>query len=214
MRCGFDVTIYEVSDRIGGRLFTGGNPGDSKKTGMVMAAMRMPFFSLPGNKNCILEHYVLDEADQNGSPALYETFPNPGTAPGVTGIYFNNGLRPESDFPQPEMIMQPDGLDAENKDIANLAAKAGRFIEFFEATVKSIYLKDDNQWEQMRSKIVEHYGTMTFYDLVLEPAMNVYAVDNGDLGGFGMTEEEANLLYTIGTGDYTWGLFTALVLYG
>ncbi|MCH2209620.1 MAG: hypothetical protein MK132_27695 [Lentisphaerales bacterium] len=66
----------------------------------------------------------------------------------------------------------------------------------------------------MRSKIVEHYGTMTFYDLVLEPAMNVYAVDNGDLGGFGMTEEEANLLYTIGTGDYTWGLFTALVLYG
>ncbi|MCH2209621.1 MAG: FAD-dependent oxidoreductase [Lentisphaerales bacterium] len=105
MRCGFDVTIYEVSDRIGGRLFTGGNPGDSKKTGMVMAAMRMPFFSLPGNKNCILEHYVLDEADQNGSPALYETFPNPGTAPGVTGIYFNNGLRPESDFPQPEMIM-------------------------------------------------------------------------------------------------------------
>jgi hypothetical protein len=80
MRCGFEVTIFEASKRIGGRLYTEDNPVDKQKTGMEMGAMRMPFFSLPGAKNCILEYYILHEAGLSGHKAGTAQFPNPVTA--------------------------------------------------------------------------------------------------------------------------------------
>ena len=83
-RCGFNVTIFEASDRIGGRLFTRDNPNGSSQAGMEMGAMRMPFFSEPGNENSILGYYLnYEEAQGDTNHAAFLTdFPDPGAAPG------------------------------------------------------------------------------------------------------------------------------------
>ena len=93
LRCGFNVTIYEASERIGGRLYTRRNPLNPNSAGMEMGAMRMPFFSQPGDANCLLEYYLLQEPDSLNK-AIHAQFPNPGSAPGGTGIYLNQGLGP------------------------------------------------------------------------------------------------------------------------
>jgi len=214
LRCGFEVTIIEASERIGGRLYTVENPLDPAQTGMEMGAMRMPFFPEPGAKNCLLEYYMLHEAGACGHAAEYDQFPNPGSAPGNTGIYLNRGLGPNNDFEQPQLILWPrNGEDnglPEDPTLSNLAAKADRFIQFFTDNIKTLYTENSNRWPQLWSKIVDYYGPMTFDDLVMAPAMNVYAVDDGNFGGFGMNQDEANLLYTIGTGDGSWGAFYSI----
>src|SRR5690606_33583850 len=98
----------------------------------------------------------------------------------------------------------------DNATIKFLADKAARFIDFFADNIKDIYVENSERWPQLWQKIVAHYGAMTFDDLVMAPAMNVYAVDDGNLGGFGMNQDEANLLYTIGTGDGSWGAFYSI----
>ena len=209
LRCGFNVTIYEASDRIGGRLYTRPNPLSPQFSGMEMGAMRMPFFSVPGNQNCILEYYLLQEVAAEHK-AIYSQFPNPGSAKGGTGIYLNEGFGPNHSFERPQMIDWPYEQQPQNADIAFLAAKAARFVNFFTDYIKDIYVEESERWTQLWEKIVAHYEAMTFDDLVMAPAMNVYAVDNGDFGGFGMTDQEAELLYTIGTGDGSWGAFYSI----
>lgn len=209
LRCGFNVTIYEASDRIGGRLYTRANPADPQHTGMEMGAMRMPFFEKPGNQNCLLEYYLLQEVVAEHR-AVFQQFPNPGTAPGGTGIYLNEGFGPGHDFVRPQLIQWAYGQQPENAEIQFLAAKATRFVTFVTDYIKDIYVVDSARWTQLWEKMVAHYQGMTFDDLVMAPALNVYAVDDGNFGGFGMTETEANLLYTIGTGDGSWGAFYSI----
>ena len=209
LRCGFNVTIYEASDRIGGRLYTRENPLGQSQSGMEMGAMRMPFFSKPGDANCILEYYLLQEP-QPQNQAIYAQFPNPGTAPGGTGIYLNQGFGPNHEFSVPQMIRWAYDQQPDNATIRNLANKATRFVDFFVNNIKDIYVENSNRWQQLWNNIVAHYEGMTFDDLVMAPAMNVYAVDDGNLGGFGMTADEASLLYTIGTGDGSWGAFYSI----
>ncbi len=209
LRCGFNITIFEASDRIGGRLYTRGNPVDARYSGMEMGAMRMPFFEKPGQQNCILEYYLLQEVAP-AHKAVYSQFPNPGSAHGGTGIYLNEGYGPDHGFAQPTMIEWAYGQQPENDRIRFLASKANRFITFMTDYIKDIYVEDSERWTQLWQKIVAHYQSMTFDDLVMAPALNVYAVDNGDFGGFGMTADEAELLYTIGTGDGSWGAFYSI----
>ncbi len=204
-RCGFDVTIYEASERIGGRLFTRDNPTGPEQTGMEMGAMRMPFFSLPGSKNSILEYYMMHEDRSHAAAPV--TFPNPGSAPGGTGIYMNGGLGPKGSFDKPTMIDWPAGTAPDNKTIASLAKKATKFIGAFENNTKNIYTADDDRWEKLWAKIVEFYEPMTFGDLVRLASKKKPDLETGDFGGFGMNESESNLLYTIGTGDGSWGAF-------
>lgn len=209
LRCGFEVTIFEASDRIGGRLYTRDNPSGADHSGMEMGAMRMPFFNVPGDQNCLLEYYLLAEVAQEHQ-AICSQFPNPGSAKGGTGIYLNEGYGPNHDFDRPKLIAWPyDGV-ADDATIAFLSAKAARFVTFFTDYIKDIYVEPGERWPQLWQKIVDCYQSMTFDDLVMAPAMNVYAVDDGNFGGFGMTAEEANLLYTIGTGDGSWGAFYSI----
>lgn len=209
LRCGADVTLYEASDRIGGRLYTRNNPVDPAHSGMEMGAMRMPFFEKPGDRNCLLEYYLQAEVDPQHKAVCHQ-FPNPGSAPGNTGIYLNEGLGPGVDFPRPALIDWPYGQQPANADIQYLAAKATRFVTFVTDYIKNIYVENSQRWTELWQKMVAHYQSMTFDDLVMAPAMNVYAVDDGNFGGFGMNADEANLLYTIGTGDGSWGAFYSI----
>ncbi len=210
LRCGYNVTVYEATDRIGGRLYTVENPADEANTGMEMGAMRFPFFSEPGDQNCLLEYYMLYEAGFYGHKALYDSFPNPGNADGNTGIYINNGLGPNHDFKVPTMIDWPKGQEVDNETIKSVSAKTTSFVNFFVSNIKDVYTENSERWPELWQKIVKHYSAMTFDDLIMAPAMKVYALDNGNLGGFGMTQEEARLLYVIGTGDGSWGAFYSI----
>ncbi len=210
LRCGFNVTIYESSDRIGGRLYTKENPVNNDVTGMELGAMRMPFFPTPGSENCILEYYLLKEAQSQNYKASYAQFPNPGTAE-TTGIYLFGGRPPGHKPDDPlAMIMWPGGGAVDNQVIKNLAEKAASFINFFSCHIKRIYTDDSDQWTEVWSKIVSHYDAMTFDNLVREPAITNPDFEKGDFGGFGMNDEESRLLYTIGTGDGSWGAFYSI----
>ncbi|MEM7271332.1 MAG: FAD-dependent oxidoreductase, partial [Pseudomonadota bacterium] len=84
-RCGFDVSIFEASDRIGGRLYTRDNPNSNAFPAMEMGAMRMPFFVDSGNvqnpeqQNSLLGYYLNSE-----TRSILADFPNPGQAPDGT----------------------------------------------------------------------------------------------------------------------------------
>jgi hypothetical protein len=106
------------------------------------------------------------------------------------------------------MIMWEYNSQPQNEAIKNLAQKAGDFVASFEKNTKSIYVEDSDAWEKLWAKIVDHYGAMTFDDLVMAPVKK--SPKGGDLGGFGMNAEEASLLYTIGTGDGSWGAFYSI----
>lgn len=208
-RCGFDVTIYEASNRIGGRLYTRTNPLAQYKddqTGMEMGAMRMPFFSLPGNHNCILEYYMLKEAGKH--KAQCSQFPNPGSATGNTGIYMNEGHGPNNTYNKPKMILWKNNGFPDDPELKRLAKKTGDFISFFTSQVKDVYVENSDDWPRLWRKIVKHYESMTFDDLVM--AARVKEMKDGNLGGFGMSAQEAELLYTIGTGDGSWGAFYSI----
>lgn len=224
MRCGCDVTIYEASDRIGGRLYTALNPNGNMQTGIELGAMRMPFFSegtdsvsAKNAKNSLLGYYLFNESLKH--TADIAVFPNPGNAEGGTGIYVNQGYGPKPDmpFPKPELINWPKGKEPENPYIQNLSKKVDDFITFFTKNISKVYIEEGNNWEVLWKKIVNHYGTMTFNDLVMAKAHydtfaddESYDFSSGNLGGMGMNQAEASVLYTIGTGDGSWGAFYSI----
>ncbi|MDJ0796368.1 MAG: FAD-dependent oxidoreductase [Calothrix sp. MO_167.B12] len=205
-RCGFRVTIFEASHRIGGRLYTCDNPNDLRQEGMEMGAMRMPFFSHPGDENCLLEYYIVSEASKKGNGAILSEFPNPGRAKGNTGIYINRGYGPENNFPKPQLISWPYCKDIENEVLKSLSDKVKDFINDFTGIAQKLYIQNNDDWCNLWKKITEFYDGMTFNDLVLEPKREPNQ-ETGDMGGLGMTPEESELLYTIGIGDGSWGAF-------
>ena len=208
LRCGFSVTIFEASNRIGGRLYTEANPVDASQTGMEMGAMRMPFFPSHGKENCILEYYMMTEPGNHAIKPV--RFPNPGSAPGSTGIYLNRGHGPDNEYANPTMINWPNNGEPDNKTIVALSHKAGKFISLFEDNTSRVYTAAGDDWEELWGKLVNFYGKMTFDDLVMLEATTCPDPTTGNFGGFGMTLKEAILLYTIGTGDGSWGAFYSI----
>jgi len=224
MRAGCKVTIYEASNRIGGRLYTEENPINNKQTGMELGAMRMPFFaegedslSAINADNSLLGYYLFKEEPQFA--AKIAVFPNPGNAEGGTGVYVNQGYgpKPNEPFSKPKLISWPKDGEPDNQDINNLNKKVEQFITFFTENISKVYVEDNNKWEILWRKMVNHYGSMTFDDLVMAdshydkvPANEKYDCSSGDLGGMGMTQDEAAVLYTIGTGDGSWGAFYSI----
>ncbi|WP_296385516.1 FAD-dependent oxidoreductase [Winogradskyella sp.] len=218
-RCGFDVTIYEASGRIGGRLYTIPNPNGDTQAGMEMGAMRMPFFAKPGSENSILGYYLNKEAGVKNNNAILTPFPNPGSADGGTGIYINRGYGPNNQYQTPTLIDWNKGDMPNNETLQELTKKVSDFGKNFSIPANNFYTQDNTLWSVCWGKMVGFYEKMTFNDLVLEPAMSqqniLNAIGNldtfdGNVGGFGMTKEQTELLYTIGTGDGSWGAFYSI----
>ncbi len=231
MRSGYEVTIFEASSRIGGRLYTRENPLNStdnlSHAGMEMGAMRMPFFGWKKEQedhqaeihNSILGYYLNYEPSVDNR-AILTPFPNPGAAPGNTGVYLNNGYGPQgASSTTPQLINWPDGGNIDNSVLNNLNDIAGQFGSNFQIPANMFYTKDTDEWTQCWTKMVAHYESMSFNDLVLEDAKSTTEIEqalsnletfDGDLGGFGMNAEQADLLYTIGTGDGSWGAFYSI----
>lgn len=214
-RCGCDVTIFEASGRIGGRLYTVPNPNGFNQASMEMGAMRLPFFNEPNSNNSILGYYMNYEV-AGTNPLNYGPFPNPGAAPGNTGIYINNGYGPDMMYPTPTLIPWPDGQQPDNPQLQLLNAKATLFGSNFQIAATMYYSQPGSDWETCWNKIVEYYDPYTFGDLVLMPAMSKADIEHklsnlqtfdGNLGGMGMTTSQSDLLATIGTGDGSWGAF-------
>jgi tryptophan 2-monooxygenase len=203
-RCGYKVTMYEASDRICGRHYTVPVPGHT--TAFELGAMRFPFFSAPGAKNSVFEYYLSTEGD-----ALLAPFPNPGAAPGNTGIYMNQGFGPNNEFyPERKMIVWPPNVPPPDPQLAPIYKLVNDFVTFFTTTVGGT---EDNPgpygtaaWPGVWEQIANQYDKMTFSDLVFSPAITEYN-DNGWLGGFGMNDAQSQLFYTIGAGDGSWGAF-------
>lgn len=207
-RAGYNVTIYEASNRIGGRHWT--LPVRNTSTGMELGAMRFPFFPQPGANNSIFEYYLSTEAD-----AILTPFPNPGSAPGGTGIYMNQGYGPNDEFyPSQQMIDWPDGGGAPNDQyLAPVYDLVNNFITFFTNTVggnpndptdPGLYL--GGNWPAVWRQISNRYDQMSFSDLVFAPAISTYNND-GWFGGLGMNDQQSQIFYTIGSGDGSWGAF-------
>ena len=224
MRSGCDVTIYEASNRIGGRLYTAENPNGKNQSGIELGAMRMPFFaekedSLSAKEadNSLLGYYLFKESPHHS--ANIDVFPNPGNAIGGTGVYVNQGYGPNPDTPfkKPEFISWPKDSEPSNDDIEKLNQKVDAFIKFFTKHISKVYVEDNHKWERLWKKMIEHYGSMTFDDLVMQKAhykkfefAEDYDCSSGNLGGMGMSPSEAAVLYTIGTGDGSWGAFYSI----
>ncbi len=201
-RCGYNVVIYEASDRICGRHYTVPIPGQI--TAMELGAMRFPYFGAPGSQNCVFDYYLTAEANAATAP-----FPNPGAAPGNTGIYMNQGYGPNGEFyPTRRMMLWPASNNSYNPPndayLRNVYDLETAFIDFFSAHLKTLYLRAD--WPAIWTQIANHYDKMTFSDLVFTPATKTYAND-GWFGGFGMNDAQSELFYTIGAGDGSWGAF-------
>jgi len=64
------------------------------------------------------------------------------------------------------------------------------------------------EWPDFWQKIATHYWTMNFRELAYLKAIDQYdPAKPGYFGGLGMNESEANLFYTIGAGDGSWGSY-------
>lgn len=209
-RAGYKVVIFEASDRISGRLYTESPPGST--TSFEMGAMRMPFFNngpeASKSTNCLLSYFL--NWDQQRTDGLIPTraemsnFPNPGTAPGNTGIYMDGGYGPNGAYKTPTLTMWPAGGDPTNADLLKISKMVNDFVTFFTDVVGAQYVTD--QWPELWKKIATHYDKMSFSDLVFTPAITTYNND-GWFGGLGMNEAESKLFYTIGSGDGSWGAF-------
>ncbi|ASS48203.1 MAG: hypothetical protein A3D31_00035 [Candidatus Fluviicola riflensis] len=214
-RSGCQVNIFEASDRIGGRLYTHNNPNGATQAGMEMGAMRMPFFADPDSKNSLLGYYLNYEVAKT-HPLKFTAFPNPGAAMGGTGIYINRGHGPRMVYPKPQLINWPYKGVPDNPDLALLTAKVTEFGNNFNIASGKYYTVYGPEWEKCWDKMVAYYDDYTFGDLVVLKALSKAEIEkklsnldtfDGDLGGMGMTQEQSDLLATIGTGDGSWGAF-------
>ncbi len=199
-RAGYQVDIFEASDRLCGRHYTLPSSGP---TAMEMGAMRFPFFAKPGQKNSLLDYFMIAEAN-----AITAPFPNPGAAPGNTGIFLNQGFGPSGGYyPTPKMDIwtyNEAGSAPPTPELKQVWLKVNRFISFFTNTMQTRYRGAD--WSTYWGKLAGFYDKMSFSDLVYSAEINQ---DDGSgwLGGFAMSESEAQLFYTIGAGDGSWGAF-------
>lgn len=201
-RCGFThIDLYEASQRMGGRTYS--IPAEGQQTCFEMGAMRMPYFSNPGDENSVLGYYT--DLYQVG----LQDFPNPGSSSAYnTGIYLNDGFgpSPKEGTPPELLIWDHNASEPPTPELKMVFAKWQRFAKLFTDHVGEIY--DTEAWEPFWQQIVTWYWEMNFRELVFEAAISEYNPDKpGDFGGLGMTEEESELFYTIGAGDGAWGAF-------
>lgn len=196
------IDIFEASDRLGGRTYS--IPAPNRLTTFEMGAMRMPFFTEPGSEKSILDYY------RQRFNISVQPFPDPGSNIADTGIYLNRGFGPH-----PQLNKRPELLrwDKEQtlpptRELLNVYLKWSRFAELVTWVCQEKYNTPD--WMEFWHKIVQNYWTLNFRELVYLEAINIQKYDprdTGFFGGLGMDEAEANLFYTIGAGDGSWGAF-------
>lgn len=199
-RCGFKINLFEATGRICGRHYTVHN---SSTTDMEMGAMRFPFFSKPGDSNCISDYYLVGEAKCD-----LQNFPNPGAAPGNTGIYINQGYGPENEYQTPTLILWPyspsNPSPPDNEHLKEVYVKVSNFINKFTTIASGLYT--GSNWDDFWKSVSNNYEQMTVSDLVYAPAIDDYQND-GWFGGFGMNDDQAQIFALIGSGDGSWGAF-------
>ncbi len=205
-RSGFQaIDMFESTDRIGGRTYS--IPMKDQHTTFEMGAMRMPFFSEPKNGQSLLA-YLTQEFNIHS-----QDFPNPGSPVANTGIYMNNGYGPDTDnpFEKPQLIRwETKGQQAPppppNKKLKAVYKLWEHFKDLFVKEAGRLYGTKD--WMPFWQAFVTHYWALNFRDLVVLDKMDAYDENNlGYFGGLGMNDEQADLFYTIGAGDGSWGAF-------
>ncbi len=217
-RAGYNVRIFEASNRIGGRLYT--EPKGWGMTSYEWGAMRMPFFNESGvtpqqSTNCLLAYFLNKDQTYTNNPAKtyanMSNFPNPGKTPGGTGIYMNQGYGPNDCYDKPTLIPWPNGGVPDNPDLQDIAKKVDAFITLFTGVVGPVYAKDSTDWQTLWRQIAGNYDKMSFSDLVFTAPITQQEYKNdGWFGGLGMNDYESSLFYTIGAGDGSWGAFYAI----
>jgi len=234
-RAGYKVTVFEASDRIGGRLYTkkiaSNATSSNHDTQGELGAMRMPFFGggsstsdAQNSKNCLLSYYLNYDQSKTANPnypiCLLSQFPNPGQASGGTGIYINEGYGPSGTTAgNQKLIAWPKDRKPENAELQVVLAKVDDFIKKATTQFSSTYVAPEVgplgvSWRELWAEISDNYDRMTFEDLVQTeiraPEKGGWKTDPGWLGGMGMTNEQTALLSTIGTGDGSWGAFYSI----
>ncbi|MYB34967.1 MAG: NAD(P)-binding protein [Gammaproteobacteria bacterium] len=199
-RCGYNIILIEATGSIGGRHYT---IHTDEVTDMEMGAMRFPFFSKPGSKNSVSEYYILDEGN-----CTLQDFPNPGAAPGNTGIYINKGYGPDNEYSKPTLIDWPytpsNPSPPDNDKLKEVYQKVSAFITLF--TQKASRFYGGTEWDKFWKNVSNNYEQMNVNDLVYTPAITEYQ-DDGWFGGFGMNDDQAQIFALIGSGDGSWGAF-------
>ena len=196
-----NLDIYEASDRIGGRAYS--KPVDTeynKYTTYELGAMRMPFFTDRGSKNCVLDYYC----------SLFDiqtiSFPNPGSeAVKTTGVYVNRGQgATPSKLTTSSLLLWESGTVPPDPKLKSVYEKWNSFADKVISIFREKY--GTEYWEEMWQNIVQEYWQMNFRQLAYLPKKEIIEGDYY-FGGLGMTEEEVELFYVIGVGDGSWGAF-------
>ncbi|MBD2576411.1 FAD-dependent oxidoreductase [Oscillatoria sp. FACHB-1406] len=201
-RCGYTkIDIFEASDRIGGRTYS--IPVEGQKTVLEMGAMRMPFFDTPGSCNSIIDYYTTRFG------ITTQNFPDPGSSVADTGIFINNGYGPDLDcpYPQPHLdIWHKEAKEPPSPKYVAVYQKWSNFANMVTEVAKKKY--NTPHWKDFWHAVVNNYWEYNFRELVVLKAIKTYhPCRKGFFGGLGMNEEEAELFYTIGAGDGSWGAF-------
>lgn len=204
-RCGYTaIDLYEASDRIGGRTCSiPVQDEDNHHTVFEMGAMRIPFFSEPGSRNSVVDYY------STLFGLTTQPFPDPGSSVADTGIFLNNGYGPDPDHPYAEPtldVWEKTAKQPPHPLFNEVYQKWSRFADLVRQECGKHYGSEN--WTSFWHDFVRWYWDKNFRELVYLPAIDPYNPDKrGYFGGLGMTEEEANLFYTIGAGDGSWGAF-------
>ncbi|WAH60049.1 NAD(P)/FAD-dependent oxidoreductase [Pseudomonas silvicola] len=209
LRCGFtDITLIEQSTRVGGRHLTVNTQpaGSIASTPFEMGAMRMPFFNHTGEppkSGRSLMAYYAELFDLKISD-----FPNPGT-PWVasTGIYLREGQLDGEGAPRLLIWDNPRGGTPPPTEL--LQRVYDKWHSFAKRMTDQVAVEYGTPgWETFWQAIVTRYHSMSFRELVSEPAIEQWSAGApGDFGGLGMSADESSVFYSIGIGDGSWGAF-------
>lgn len=197
-----NIDIYEASDRICGRLWSIPAPGQT--TCFEMGAMRMPFFTDPEGTNSMLAWW------RRRFDFALQQFPDPGSKySDDTGIYLNEGYGPTPVGPPdaPEMLIwKRDASEPPTPPLQDVFKKWQHFSVMFTDVATPLY--GTPKWEPFWQAFVQNYWKLNFRELVYLASVDSYDPSRpGWFGGLGMNRSEADLFYTIGAGDGSWGAF-------
>jgi tryptophan 2-monooxygenase len=203
------IDLYEATDRLGGRTYS--VPASGQQTCYELGAMRLPFFNvssddLPG-ENSVLAWYTKEFG------ISYQPFPDPGSPVANTGIYLNDGygpVREPAPGQQPSMLLWESatdpGVPPPTPQLQAIYDRWNAFATMFIGAVSPVYGTSD--WTPLWQEIVSNYWEINFRDFAYLPVIDQYdPAQPGNFGGLGLTQDQAQLLYTIGVGDGSWGAF-------